>query len=109
MTSASYLQYVLDDLFAGDKAITAKSMFGGHGLYFEGRIFGIIAGDELYFKTDHSNVRRYITRDSKQFSYAKNDKEYKMSYWLVPTEVLDNPHLLMKWAKESSMIELKGS
>lgn len=107
-TSSSYLQYVLQDLFANDPAITAKPMFGGYGLYFEGRIFGIIAGDELYFKADNTTVRRYVTHGSIQFSYEKNGRTYFMSYWKVPPEIQENIHLLMKWAKEASLIELKG-
>lgn len=107
MTTPSFLQYVLVDLFGNDPAVTAKPMFGGYGLYFEDRIFGIIAGDELYFKADNSNVRHYITRGSVQFSYSKNGRQYFMSYWQVPPEVLENNHLLMRWAKESSLIELK--
>lgn len=106
-TSASYLEYVLTDLFANDPAIKAKPMFGGYGLYFDGRIFGIIAGDELYFKADNSNVAHYVSHSSTQFSYDKNGRNYKMSYWQVPPEIMENTHLLMKWAKESSLIELK--
>lgn len=107
-TSSSYVQYVLQDLFADDPAITARPMFGGYGLYFEDRMFGIIAGDEVFFKVDNSNLRRYVTHGSSQFSYTKNGREYKMSYWKVPLDILENNHLLMKWAKESSLIELKS-
>ncbi|HMQ01665.1 MAG TPA: TfoX/Sxy family protein [Candidatus Doudnabacteria bacterium] len=104
----AFLQYVMEDLFGNNPAIAARSMFGGFGLYFEDKIFGIIAGDELYFKADKSNVHHFISRGSQQFSYMKNGVEYKMSYWQVPAEIMENPHLLIKWAKESSLIELKG-
>jgi DNA transformation protein and related proteins len=105
MTSpSSYLQYVISDLFANDPSITARPMFGGYGLYFEGRIFGIIAGDELYFKVDHTNVRRYISRTSKQFSYTKKGRRYKLGYWLVPPDILEDRHQIMEWAKESSQL-----
>ncbi|HMR55363.1 MAG TPA: TfoX/Sxy family protein [Candidatus Doudnabacteria bacterium] len=105
----SYLEYVLKDLFAGDPSITARPMFGAYALYFEGNIFGIISGDQLYFKADKSNLRSFISRGSEQFSYVKDGQVVSLPYWLVPAEISENPHLIMKWAKQSSMIELNSN
>jgi len=105
----SFIEYVLVDLFAGDPAITARPMFGAVGLYFEGKIFGIISADQGLFRGDKSNIRSFVSRGSEQFSYMKNGIEHRLPYWLLPAEILENPHLLMKWAKKSSMIELNSN
>jgi DNA transformation protein len=105
----SFVEYVLVDLFANDPSITARPMFGGYGVYFENKIFGIISGDQLYFKVNNTNVSSFVRRGSEQFSYRKNGSEQKLPYWLVPADILENPHLLMKWAKKSAMIELNSN
>lgn len=49
--SPSYKAYVLDQLSAAG-AVTARSMFGGVGLYCQGLFFGLIDDDTLYLKVD---------------------------------------------------------
>lgn len=106
MTNKSYLQYILEDLLGNNPAITAKAMFGGYGLYLEGRIFGIIAGEQLFLKADHTNLARFLTRDSQQFTYIKQNKEFNLPYWSAPASALEDPHLLMDFIRESASINL---
>ena len=55
MGKNSFVEYILRDAMEGIDGVTAKAMFGGHGLYKKGVIFGIIADDALYFKVDDKN------------------------------------------------------
>ena len=48
---------VLDRLAALGE-ITSRPMFGGHGLYWRGVIFGIVFRDRLYLKVDERSRRR---------------------------------------------------
>ncbi len=74
--------YVVGDLMAGIAGITSRGMFGGHGIYQDGKFFAIITDGELYFKGIGGTT---------QFTYSKKDgKTYKMNYWLVPAEVLED-------------------
>ena len=64
-SSDSFKQFVLDQLDGLN--VTGRSMFGGHGLYCDGRFFGIIASDVLYFKVDDTNRRAYEDAGMKPF------------------------------------------
>ncbi|TFG66652.1 MAG: TfoX family protein [Gemmatimonadales bacterium] len=45
----SFVEYVVDQ-FDQDCAITYKRMFGEYGLYSDGKFFGQICDDRLFFK-----------------------------------------------------------
>lgn len=45
-----FLAYVVE-LFVPWAAIQTKRMFGGAGLYRDGRMFGLVADDQIYLKT----------------------------------------------------------
>ena len=49
--SATFLEIILDRL-APLGEVTSRPLFGGHGLYWRGTIFGILFGDRLYLKVD---------------------------------------------------------
>ena len=45
----SFVEYVVDQL-ERDCAVTYKKMFGEFGLYCDGKMFGMICDDRLFFK-----------------------------------------------------------
>ena len=81
-------------------AISARAMFGGAGLYLDGTIFGLIAGDILYLKVDDTNRADYENAGSVPFTPFA-DKPYAMSYWEVPDAAMDAPEVLCAWARKS--------
>ncbi|MFH1534853.1 MAG: TfoX/Sxy family protein [Patescibacteria group bacterium] len=105
MKKNDFAEYVIHDLLGTMNGITARAMFGGHSLYKDGMIFGIIADGQLYFKTDEETQKKYKQFDSKPFVYSKGKvKSTTMSYWELPSEIIDNPEELQKWVLESSRI-----
>ena len=46
-----FTAYVID-LMQGMGPVTSKKMFGGIGIFLDGLMFGLIAGNELYLKTN---------------------------------------------------------
>ncbi len=80
-------------------------MFGGYGLYLDGKIFGLIADEVLYFKTDGSNRPEYEARGSRPFTYeTAKGRRVAMSYWEVPSEILEDVQLVAEWAKISASL-----
>ena len=57
--SANYIHYVLD-LLKVLGPVSAKRMFGGAGLYYDGSFFALIADDVLYFKVDEASKADYL-------------------------------------------------
>lgn len=102
MKTSSYVEYLVNDVFANIDGFSAKKMFGGYGLYKEGIMFGLIAGTDVYFKVDELNKPTYVQQGSKPFIYAKgNHKSVTMSYWLVPSDIIENTDTLHEWIKEA--------
>ena len=54
---------------------SARAMFGGHGVYLDGLIVGIVDDDVLYLKTDEATRAAYIERELPCFRYRGRDGE----------------------------------
>lgn len=104
--SSNYLNYIIE-ILAPHGEITARSMFGGYGIYKNGVIFALIAYDELYFKVDESNKSQYKKFDSEPFTYEAKGKKNTMSYWKVPIEILEDEEQIGVWLNQSYGISLK--
>ena len=105
MKKSSYADYVVNDVLSRLNGVTARAMFGGHGLYLKGTIFGLIADEVLYFKTDGSNRVQYEKLGSRPFTYdGRKGKKVTINYWEVPSEILEDPNLVAEWAQGSVRI-----
>jgi len=97
--SDGFKSYVVDQLEALGH-IAARSMFGGVGLYCDGRFFGIIASDVLYLKADDVNRPVYERAGALPFRpYA--DRAGTMQYFSVPVGVLESQPEVLEWARKA--------
>jgi len=103
--SNEFLDYVLDQ-FSAWAEVSARKMFGGVGLYREGKMFGLIADDVAYLKVDDSNREAFEQAGSCPFK-PYPDKPTTMSYFEIPPDVLESPDELIQWAKRSLAIQKK--
>jgi DNA transformation protein len=91
--SFEYLNFIMEKLYPiGD--IKSRAMFGGYGIFHEGLMFALISEDTLYLKVSESNRNMYIQAHSQPFPHG-------ISYWEVPTDVLEEDEVLHKWANIS--------
>lgn len=74
-------------------------MFGGHGIYRDGVMFGLEAGGEIFLKGDQASEAAFRRAGARQFVYDKNGKSVAMSFWRLPDEALDDPDALARWSK----------
>ncbi|WP_222982712.1 TfoX/Sxy family protein [Flagellimonas meishanensis] len=82
------------------EGVTIKKMFGGHGVFHQGKMFGIVDSKGIvHFKTDDSSYGKYEALLSK--------KHGKMPYHSVPDKILDDPETLLVWAKEAIELSKK--
>ena len=103
--SNDFLEYMIDQLSAFGE-VTARKMFGGAGLYRDGKMFCLVAEDVAYLKVDDTNRGKYEEVGSGPFS-PYPDKPGMMSYFEIPPDVLENPEELTVWAEESLLIQKK--
>ena len=97
--SESFRIYALDQL-SSVAGLRARPMFGGFGLYADDVFFGILAADVLYLKVDDSNRRDYETVRAEPFHPFEN-RPMSMSYYAVPTSVLEASPTLTAWVQRS--------
>lgn len=79
--------------------VTARSMFGGVGLYAEGLFFALIAEDRLYFKVDDTNRPDFEQLGMEPFRPFGEDSA--MSYYEVPADVVEDPAQLAPWLRKA--------
>ncbi|MEM7081704.1 MAG: TfoX/Sxy family protein [Pseudomonadota bacterium] len=78
--------------------INSKRMFGGHGLFYDGLMIGLVADDTLYLKVDKQSKAQFEQSGLAPFRYNKNGKWMTMSYHQAPPEALDDPEVMREWA-----------
>ncbi len=97
--SSEYRDHVLE-MLAALGHVTARRMFGGAGIYLDGTIFGLIAGDVLYFKVDDGNREDFEDAGMGPF-VPFEDGRMQMPYWEVPADLLEDPDELCTWARKA--------
>ncbi len=97
MKTTPFLEYIVYDIFGENMPITFRSMMGAHILYYEGRTFAIVDGEELYFKGNEELSSWYMSRGSNQFKYTRKGEDTYLDYFSVPPEVYEDKVLLEEW------------
>jgi len=97
--SDEFADFVIDQL-SGWGEVSVRRMFGGAGLYCEGRMFGLIADDVAYLKADDSNRADFLQAGSSPFQPFP-DKKTTMPYYDIPADVLESRDDLAEWAQRS--------
>ncbi|MCH7689378.1 MAG: TfoX/Sxy family protein [Planctomycetes bacterium] len=90
--------------------VRAKAMFGGHGIYYEGIMVGLIVGDVFYLKVDDQNWPTFEKAGSRPFSYRRKNakKPVQLSYWEVPPFLFDDRDQLCDWALRSHAAAIRS-
>lgn len=88
----------LNEVFRLFGAIHSKQMFGGYGIYHQGLMFGLVANDTLYLKTDAVSAPQFSEAGCVPFEYTKNGTTMRMSYASAPIEIFDDPEMARNWA-----------
>jgi DNA transformation protein len=96
--SPSYRDFVLEQL-GRVTPVTAKSMFGGVGIYARRLFFALIAQDRLYFKVSDATRCDFEEREMEPF--RPFGEEGATGYYEVPADVLEDAIRLEVWMKKA--------
>lgn len=97
-TTAGFLSFVVE-LFSPWATVETKRMFGGAGILRDGRMFGLIADDQIYLKVNDASRLAFEAAGSTPFVFvSKGGQGIAMSYWTLPPEALDDVDTLKTWA-----------
>ena len=110
-TSAEEKEFVsyLVELMQSIGPVRAQAMFGGHGIFLEQLMFGLVTDSVLYLKVDKENQSHFKARGLEVFSYMKKGKECKMSYYQAPEEALEEAEEMSYWAKMAYAAALRAA
>ncbi|MDP1708138.1 MAG: TfoX/Sxy family protein [Gammaproteobacteria bacterium] len=95
-----FVEFVLEQL-APLGSVSARAMFGGHGIYQRDTIFALILEDRLYFKVDDLNRAEFTERGLGPFTYTARGKLTTMKYYEAPPEVFEEPEAMLSWAQQA--------
>lgn len=77
--------------------ITSKKMFGGHGIFSEGKMFGMIDSKGIiYLKVDETLKEKFIK--------AGGTPHSKMPYVSIPEKILEDKTQLLNWVSGSQKL-----
>ncbi|RBP51302.1 TfoX/Sxy family protein [Arenicella xantha] len=99
----------LHEVFAEFGAIRSRRMFGGHGIYHDDLMFGLVADDQLFMKTDPTSLPEFVAAGCVPFEFDKDGKKMKMPYYLAPEEIYDDPERASYWANLSYSSALRSA
>ncbi|MFT5780504.1 MAG: DNA transformation protein [Crocinitomicaceae bacterium] len=89
-------QLLLDKLSSID-GITTKKMFGGHGVFQDGKMFGLVnTKGEIFLKANEETRDEYESKGSIKHS--------KMPYFTIPDEVINDLDKFLIWAKKAIVL-----
>lgn len=89
--------------------VGARRMFGGHGIFMDGLMFGLVADDQLYLKVDDGNRAAYEAEGLQPFTFVSKGRLVETSYREAPSEGFDDPEILCDWAREAYAAALRAN
>ncbi len=96
--SPDFVAHALE-LLSGVGPVDARSMFGGHGVYARGVMFGLLDDDELFLKTDEVSRPRFAEAGCRQWVYVTKTKRIESTSWRrPPDEAHEDPEAMLAWA-----------
>lgn len=98
--SQDFLDYCTERLSLLGK-VSMRKMFGGAGFYLNGKMFALTNGDGVYLKADEQNRARFEARRMEKFVPFEDKQQYKMGYYLLSSEDLEDDDTLRELGKLS--------
>ena len=107
--SREFIAHVLEMMQPAGR-VSARAMFGAHGVYLDGLIVGIVDDDVLYLKTDARTRPTFVTRDLEPFRYTTRSGEiHSTSYYRPPDEALESPAAMRDWLRLALSAALRSA
>ncbi len=88
------------DLFRPLGPVIVKRMFGGKGVFADGRMFALEADGEIYLKVDDATRPIFEAAGLRPFTYSPaRGGEIVMSYCLLHPAAFDDEDELLRWGR----------
>ncbi|CAN7193284.1 TfoX/Sxy family protein [Variovorax paradoxus] len=98
----------LHEVFERLGRIETRRMFGGHGVWHEGRMIALVAKDTLYLKSDAGSAEHFDKLDLPPFTYVREGKAMPMSYRLAPADLFEDREEAALWGRRAYEAALRS-
>ncbi|MXN53599.1 competence protein TfoX [Shinella sp. AETb1-6] len=99
----------IEEMFQALGPVTIRRMFGGKGIYHQGRILAIDFRDEILLKADSVSAPDFEAAGCRQWTYeGKKGTPVKMPYWSVPEAAFDDPDEMAIWVRRAYEAALRA-
>lgn len=88
--------------------IAPRRMFGGHGIFHEGRMIAIVIGDTLYLKSDAESAPHFDRQNLPPFTYMRQGKSMPMSYRQAPADLFEDREEAARWGRRAYEAALRS-
>lgn len=106
--SAGFID-LLTDAMRGLGPVSVRRMFGGAGLFADGVMFGLVADDVLYLKSDDAGRSAFEAEGLGPFVYSGKGKPVAMSYWRAPERLYDDPDEMAAWGRRAMAVARRAA
>jgi len=107
-TATSFVDYAIE-LLGPFGTVSARAMFGGHGIYLDGVLFAIVSQDVLWLKADAINRSEFEAAGCPLFTYARSGKTVMTSFFQAPPSAMESPQAMMPWARSAYAAALRSN
>lgn len=91
----------LPEVFERLGRVRCRRMFGGHGVFHEDRMIGLVVRETLYLKADAESAHHFDALNAPAFSYERRGKTMQMSYREAPADLFDDRDLAALWGRRA--------
>ena len=100
----------IHELFREFGPVSVRRMFGGQGVFVDGRMIALVARDIIHLKADAETIPAFEAEGLGAFTYATKDGEHKLtSYWRMPERLYDDPEELAQWARRAHAAAMRAA
>lgn len=99
----------LPGVFAPWGSVRLRRMFGGWGVFHEGRMLALVVNDALYLKADALTAPVFDARGLQPFVYERHGRPVALSYRQAPAEMYEGPAEAVEWASRAWEAALRSA
>jgi len=101
-----FIRYLRDQLRRW-APIEIRRMFGGHGIFRDGRMFALIHDETLYLRSDEKTRADFAAAGMGPFRYRRNGRLVALGYHQAPPETLEDSEAMGEWADRAFAAALR--
>lgn len=103
-----FVDYVIE-LLGPFGTVSAKRMFGGHGIYLDGLMIAIVAREGLWLKADEINRHEFENANCELFTYSRGGAAQTLGFYRAPAESLESSQEMLPWARSAYAAALRAN